>query len=58
MWALGVTMLYVLGRLTLPEKGRSRGWLIHNLGEKDGEDSKRMGGLDRKGPRGRTRVEP
>ena len=29
VWALGVTMLYVLGKIQLPE--RSRGWLIRDV---------------------------
>ncbi|KAH0430369.1 hypothetical protein CcaCcLH18_07881 [Colletotrichum camelliae] len=36
VWALGVTMLYVLGKITLPER-TSRGWLIRDVVTRDGE---------------------
>lgn len=40
VWALGVTMLYVLGKIGLPEKNRS--WLIRDARKQGGEAHKRM----------------
>ncbi|KAL4408448.1 serine/threonine protein kinase-20 [Colletotrichum abscissum] len=46
VWALGVTMLYVLGKITLPEK-TTRGWLIRNVTNRHGEARERLlGWLD------------
>lgn len=36
VWALGVTMLYVLGKITLPER-TTKGWVIRNVTTQDGE---------------------
>ncbi|GKT61152.1 serine/threonine protein kinase [Colletotrichum tofieldiae] len=36
VWALGVTMLYVLGKITLPER-TTRGWLIRDVMTRDEE---------------------
>ncbi|RXG42547.1 hypothetical protein VDGE_30211 [Verticillium dahliae] len=40
-WALGVTMLYVLGKTTLPER-TSPGWIIRDIGSKNGEARDKM----------------
>ncbi|KXH59541.1 serine/threonine protein kinase-20 [Colletotrichum salicis] len=46
VWALGVTMLYVLGNITLPEK-TTKGWLIRNVTNRHGEARERLlGWLD------------
>ncbi|KAM0259120.1 hypothetical protein ACHAQJ_003491 [Trichoderma viride] len=40
IWALGVTMLYVLGTMTAPE--RTKGWLIHDVFNKNSDAFRRM----------------
>ncbi|KAK2055568.1 kinase-like protein [Colletotrichum caudatum] len=46
VWALGITMLYVLGKITLPER-TTRGWLIRNVTNRHGEARERLlGWLD------------
>ncbi|KDN69570.1 putative serine/threonine protein kinase-20 [Colletotrichum sublineola] len=41
VWALGITMLYVLGKITLPER-TTRGWLIRNVTKRHGEARERL----------------
>ncbi|KAM0271625.1 hypothetical protein ACHAQH_009032 [Verticillium albo-atrum] len=41
VWALGVTMLYVLGKTTLPER-TSPGWIIRDIISKKGEAQDKM----------------
>lgn len=41
VWALGVTMLYVLGEIQLPER-TGKGWIIKDLRDETAESHRRM----------------
>ncbi|UKZ79676.1 hypothetical protein TrVFT333_007436 [Trichoderma virens FT-333] len=41
VWALGITMLYILGKIDLPERGKD-GWSLENLTEEDDPSRKKM----------------